>query len=90
MFDFIRKNKDMTLSEFKWIWHMEFGHRMWGRLIGAAFLIPATIFWARGMLGPGMKPRIIAYGSLIAFQVRTNVIFYRNKQIIDKHPSLVK
>ncbi|XP_017782208.1 PREDICTED: cytochrome c oxidase assembly protein COX15 homolog [Nicrophorus vespilloides] len=66
--EFKIKNKDMTLSEFKWIWHMEFGHRMWGRAIGAAFLVPAAYFWMRGRLRPGMKPRIVAFGSLIAAQ----------------------
>lgn len=60
----------MTLNEFKWIWYMEFGHRMWGRAIGAFFLIPATFFWARGMLKPGMKPRILAFGTLIGLQVK--------------------
>lgn len=59
----------MTLSEFKFIWQMEYGHRMWGRLIGAAFIIPAAFFWTRGMFKPGMKPRILAFGSLIGFQV---------------------
>lgn len=60
---------NMTLADFKTIWHMEYGHRMWGRLIGGVFLIPAAFFWARGMLKPGMKPRILAFGSLIAAQV---------------------
>jgi cytochrome c oxidase assembly protein subunit 15 len=48
---------------------MEYGHRMWGRAIGAVFLIPATIFWARGWFKPGMKKRVIAFGTLIALQV---------------------
>ena len=42
---------------------------MWGRAIGAAFLIPAAIFWARGWFKPGMKKRIFAFGTLIALQV---------------------
>jgi len=63
------KNKDITLEQFKWIWWMEYGHRMWGRAIGAAFLIPAAVFWARGWFKPGMKKRIIAFGTLIALQV---------------------
>lgn len=59
----------MTLSEFKFIWHMEYGHRQWGRAIGAVFLLPAAYFWTRGMLKPGMKPRVLAFGSLTAAQV---------------------
>lgn len=27
---------------------MEYGHRMWGRLIGAAFYLPAAAFAAMG------------------------------------------
>ena len=42
---------------------------MWGRAIGAVFLIPAAVFWARGWFKPGMKKRIIAFGTLIALQV---------------------
>lgn len=66
--EFKIKNKDITLEQFKWIWWMEYGHRMWGRAIGAAFLIPAAIFWARGLFKPGMKKRIIGFGTLIALQ----------------------
>jgi hypothetical protein len=65
------KNKDITLEQFKWIWWMEYGHRMWGRAIGAVFLIPAAVFWARGWFKPGMKKRIVAFGTLIALQVVT-------------------
>ncbi|XP_058810582.1 cytochrome c oxidase assembly protein COX15 homolog isoform X2 [Phymastichus coffea] len=33
-------NKNITLDDFKQIWWMEYIHRMWGRLIGATFIIP--------------------------------------------------
>jgi len=58
----------MTLEEFKRIWWMEYLHRMWGRLIGAVFVIPATYFWYKGMLKRGMKMRVIVLGSLIGLQ----------------------
>lgn len=61
-------NANMTLEEFKRIWWMEYAHRMWGRLIGFTFLIPAAYFWSKGMLKPGMKSRILALGSLIGAQ----------------------
>lgn len=61
-------NQNMTLEEFKRIWWMEYLHRMWGRLIGAVFLVPATYFWAKGMLKPGMKVRVAVLGSLIGLQ----------------------
>ncbi|KAJ9583855.1 hypothetical protein L9F63_021800, partial [Diploptera punctata] len=66
--EFKIKNKDITLEDFKWIWYMEYGHRMWGRAIGAVFYIPAAVFWARGWFKAGMKKRIVAFGTLIALQ----------------------
>lgn len=57
------------MLEFKHIWYMEYGHRMWGRAIGAVFLLPAAFFWARGALTCGMKIRVSAFGALIAAQV---------------------
>jgi len=47
---------------------MEYGHRMWGRLIGAVFYIPAAVFWARGWMTPLMKKRTVFMGALLACQ----------------------
>lgn len=58
----------MTVSEFKYIFFMEYAHRMWGRCIGAAFALPAIYFWSRGYLAKGMKPRVLVYGALIGIQ----------------------
>ena len=58
----------MTLEEFKRIWWMEYVHRMWGRLIGFTFIVPAVYFWSKGMLQPGMKTRVLALGSLLGMQ----------------------
>ncbi|XP_030756700.1 cytochrome c oxidase assembly protein COX15 homolog [Sitophilus oryzae] len=66
--EFKLKNREMTLSEFKFIWHMEYGHRQWGRLIGVVFLIPAVYFWARGRFTPALKKRVLAFGALIGLQ----------------------
>ncbi|CAH2084382.1 unnamed protein product [Euphydryas editha] len=59
---------NMTLSEFKWIWYMEYAHRTWGRAIGAAVFLPAAFFWARGHLQRDMKIRVAAYCGLVAAQ----------------------
>ena len=59
----------MTLNEFKFIWHMEYGHRMWGRLIGLAYFLPMSYFMAKGYLNRGMKIRCGALGGLLCFQV---------------------
>nr|CAG4643155.1 EOG090X04TT [Ilyocryptus agilis] len=66
--EFKQLKKDITIEDFKFIWHMEYGHRMWGRLIGAAFVIPAAIFWKKGYFNSAMKKRVVIFGSLLGFQ----------------------
>lgn len=63
-------NHDMTLPEFKFIWYMEYSHRMWGRAVGLAYLLPAAYFWHRGCLSPPLKGRVLALCALVCFQVR--------------------
>ena len=41
---------DMTLAQFKAIFWWEWAHRLLARVIGAAFILPALWFWARGAL----------------------------------------
>ncbi len=52
-------NRDMTLQEFKFIFWMEFSHRLLGRFIGLIFLIPFLFFLAMKWLGPPMIRRAI-------------------------------
>ena len=66
--EFKWKNFDISLEDFKFIWYMEYIHRMWGRTIGAAFYIPAAAFWMRGMLTPALKKRVMLMGGLLGFQ----------------------
>jgi len=66
--EFKWKNSDISLEEFKFIWYMEYIHRMWGRTIGAVYYIPAAIFWARGMIPPALKKRVVLMGGLLACQ----------------------
>lgn len=47
---FLEQNPDMTLAGFQFIYWWEWSHRMLGRLIGFAFIIPFGVFWARGMI----------------------------------------
>ncbi|XP_780720.2 cytochrome c oxidase assembly protein COX15 homolog [Strongylocentrotus purpuratus] len=61
-------HKGITLQQFKFIWTMEYSHRMWGRAIGLAFFIPAAIFWKKGWISKSLKPRLGIYGSLLVFQ----------------------
>jgi len=41
-------NQHMTLEEFKFIYHMEYGHRSLGRSIGLVFTLPLLYFLFRG------------------------------------------
>jgi len=58
----------MSLEEFKFIFYMEWAHRMWGRFVGLAFFIPAVFFWRKGWFAKGMKPRLLLYGTLLGGQ----------------------
>ncbi|XP_037799559.1 LOW QUALITY PROTEIN: cytochrome c oxidase assembly protein COX15 homolog [Penaeus monodon] len=62
------KNQGMSLSEFKFIWWMEYGHRQWGRTIGTFFLLPAAYFWHKGWFTRLMKKRVLVCGALIGCQ----------------------
>lgn len=61
-------NQGITLSEFKRIWYMEYAHRMWGRMVGAVFYLPAAYFWYKGYFNKGLKIRVGVFGALIMCQ----------------------
>ena len=44
-------NKGMDLEEFKGIFWLEYIHRLWGRAIGAVFLLPFVCFLVKGWIG---------------------------------------
>jgi heme a synthase len=48
-------NRGMSLAEFKTIFWWEWTHRLLGRLIGAAFLLPFLWFLWRGWIEPGLR-----------------------------------
>ncbi len=43
-------NSAITLSEFKTIYYFEYFHRLLGRIIGLAFIVPLIYFWRKGLL----------------------------------------
>jgi len=61
-------NRGMTLAEFKSIFWWEWAHRLLGRVIGAAFLLPFLWFLWRGYVGPGLRRRLWTIFGLGAFQ----------------------
>jgi cytochrome c oxidase assembly protein subunit 15 len=61
-------NSGMALAEFKTIFWWEWTHRLMGRLIGAAFLLPFLWFLVKGWIGPGLRERLWAIFGLGALQ----------------------
>jgi cytochrome c oxidase assembly protein subunit 15 len=61
-------NHDMTLAGFKRIFWWEYAHRLLGRVIGAAFLLPLLYFAARRRLPPGYGKPLAAIFALGALQ----------------------
>ncbi len=57
--EFLKVNSDMDLADFKSIFWFEFLHRLWGRLIGVAFLLPFLVFLARGWISRGLAPKMV-------------------------------
>lgn len=58
----------MDLAKFKFIYFWEWFHRILGRVIGLAFLLPMVWFWVRGAIPKGYKPRLMAMFALICGQ----------------------
>jgi cytochrome c oxidase assembly protein subunit 15 len=61
-------NKGMSLHEFKRIYWWEWAHRLLGRLIGAAFLIPLVFFAFRGWIERRIRWRLWCIFGLGALQ----------------------
>jgi len=57
--EYLKVNKGMDLGGFQSIFWLEFLHRLWGRVIGAAFLLPFVFFLVRGRVGKGLAPKLI-------------------------------
>jgi heme a synthase len=67
-YKYLNKDREMTLNDFKFIFYMEWGHRMWGRATGVVFLLPAVYFLSKGYFNSAMKKRIGAFSLLLGFQ----------------------
>ena len=52
--EFRQRNHDMTLDGFKRIFWWEYVHRLMGRLVGLAFLVPFLYFLWRKRIPPGL------------------------------------
>jgi cytochrome c oxidase assembly protein subunit 15 len=61
-------NPGMGLDDFKTIFWWEWGHRLLGRVVGVAFLLPFLWFLWRGAIEPGLRARLWAIFALGALQ----------------------
>jgi cytochrome c oxidase assembly protein subunit 15 len=61
-------NPNMTLDEYKFIYFMEWGHRLWGRAIGLTFVLPAIYFTVRRRVTPKTALRLLGISGMIGFQ----------------------
>ncbi len=61
-------NQGFGLDGFKGIFWLEWTHRLWGRLMGVAFLVPLVWFAVRGRIGPRLGLRLAALLALGGLQ----------------------
>ena len=61
-------NRGMTLAGFQAIFFWEYLHRLLGRVVGAAYLLPLLGFWAARRIPRGYVPRLFALVALVCFQ----------------------
>lgn len=62
------KNKGMSLAEFQFIFWWEWAHRLLGRLIGLAYLLPLLVFWYTKKLIAKDAPHMFSIVFLIGLQ----------------------
>ena len=65
---YTQRNAGMSLAAFKTIYWWEWTHRLLGRVVGAAFLLPFLFFLLRGWVAPGLRARLWLIFGLGALQ----------------------
>ncbi|SCU78321.1 LADA_0A05072g1_1 [Lachancea dasiensis] len=66
--EFQQLNSHIDLDEFKFIFFMEWVHRLWGRAIGAVFVLPAVYFAVAKKASPRVNRRVFSLACLLGFQ----------------------
>ncbi|AEY97694.1 FAFR012Cp [Eremothecium gossypii FDAG1] len=66
--EFQQLNSHISLEEFKFIYFMEWVHRLWGRAIGAVFVLPAVYFAATRKTSPRVNRRLFLLSLVLGFQ----------------------
>lgn len=57
--EFHQVNSWMSLSDFKWIYWWEWGHRLLARMVGFIFLVPFIYFWVKGRIPRNQLPKFV-------------------------------
>ncbi|KHG12480.1 Cytochrome c oxidase assembly COX15 -like protein [Gossypium arboreum] len=66
--EYKRVNKGMSIEDFKFIYWMEYAHRMWGRALGMMFALPFSYFLRKGYITMRLGLRLSALFALGAGQ----------------------
>lgn len=79
--EYRRVNFWMAVADFRAIFWLEYAHRLWGRLLGAAFGVPLLVFLLRGWIGRPLGVRLAvlfllggAQGVLGWYMVRSGLV----------------
>lgn len=79
--EYLKVNAGMSLADFKGIFWLEYIHRVWGRLIGLAFLLPFLWLAVSGRIGRPLVPRLAglfllgaAQGGMGWFMVKSGLV----------------
>jgi cytochrome c oxidase assembly protein subunit 15 len=63
-----RLNSRIVLDDFKSIYYMEWGHRVLGRTVGLAFVLPLAYFAARRRLARSLRVPLLGMATLLGAQ----------------------
>ena len=85
--EFLKVNQGMDLAGFKGIFWLEFIHRVLGRLIGIAFLLPFLYFLIRGMIPKNLAPKLIVMFILGGLQGLLGWYMVKSGLVNDPHVS---
>lgn len=66
--EFKQINSHIDLDEFKFIFFMEWIHRLWGRAIGVVFVVPAAYFALARKTSARVNRRLFGLACLLGFQ----------------------
>ncbi|XP_022984312.1 cytochrome c oxidase assembly protein COX15 [Cucurbita maxima] len=66
--EYKRVNKGMSIEDFKFIYWMEYAHRMWGRALGIMFALPFSYFLRKGYISLRLGLRLSTLFALGAGQ----------------------